>query len=98
MISKMWFLFAVLLLNVQDWLLYFPTEPATARIYAPSPAQYSYDHENLTIPTLDGTLLHAYLLKHEKRSEKPTIIMFHGNAGNIGYRYESYIHVTYIHP
>lgn len=73
-------------MKAQDKLLYFSNEPATARIFVPSPAQYKVSYENLTIPTQDGTQLHAYLLKHEQQTQKPTVIMFHGNAGNIGYR------------
>ena len=36
----------------------------------------------------DGTLLHLFLIKQpaEKSGSVPTILYFHGNAGNIGHR------------
>lgn len=46
------------------------------------------DHEELLIPTIDGESLSAFLLRPENRSHAKgvTILMFHGNAGNIGHR------------
>ncbi|KAF6023075.1 hypothetical protein EB796_018613 [Bugula neritina] len=71
----------------QDLLLYYPNEPATSRLFVPSPSHYGdLNYENVTITTTDGTEIHAFFIKHYKSKEKPTIIMLHGNAGNIGYR------------
>jgi len=42
----------------------------------------------LRIPTPDGETLHSYLLKppNKQHARDVTILMFHGNAGNIGHR------------
>lgn len=46
------------------------------------------DYEDLRIPTPDGETLSAFFIRASgKRSKKNvTILMFHGNAGNIGHR------------
>jgi len=46
------------------------------------------DYEDLRIPTPDGEMLSAFFIRaSSKRSTKNiTILMFHGNAGNIGHR------------
>lgn len=58
-----------------------------------SPRDRGLDHWfNLEIPTVDDVRIHAWYIVHQAalmdRSEKkvPTIIFFHGNAGNIGLR------------
>lgn len=40
------------------------------------------------IPTPDGETLSAFFIRPQNKSQavKTTILMFHGNAGNIGYR------------
>jgi len=40
------------------------------------------------IPTIDNEKLHAYLIRPENQqfARNVTILMFHGNAGNIGHR------------
>ena len=55
----------------------------------PKPRQFGItDFEDLQIPTPDGESLHALFLRpHNKRTARDvTVIMFHGNAGNIGHR------------
>ena len=58
----------------------------------PKPSDFpSYDltdWEELSLPTPDGEKLHAYLIRPSNKSHaKPvTVLMFHGNAGNIGHR------------
>ncbi|XP_067936432.1 protein ABHD13-like [Watersipora subatra] len=83
---------AVLLYNAQDKLLYFPCEPETSRVYVPRISKIS-DCESITITSSDGTLIHAFLLKHSHPIERPTVIFYHGNAGNIGYRMENGFHL-----
>mmetsp|Transcript_31554 Transcript_31554/g.65018 ORF Transcript_31554/g.65018 Transcript_31554/m.65018 type:complete len:522 (-) Transcript_31554:92-1657(-) len=64
-----------------------------------SPAEYGIPFETHWIPCEDGVKIHSWLLLHregsdndndndnEKFSKKiPTILFFHGNAGNIGIR------------
>ena len=79
------FFITVILYKVQDMLLYFPMEPSTARVFVPVLEPLPH-YESITINTSDGTLIHAFLLKHDKPDERPTVILYHGNAGNIGYR------------
>lgn len=65
--------------------------PAGARTSdgLPRPSQVGlHDYEELTIPTPDGENLSAFYIWGENRSNqrKTTVLMFHGNAGNIGHR------------
>lgn len=59
-----------------------------------SPDKFGLDYESLTIATDDGTEIHAFMLKvADDYSHRPTMVMFHGNAGNIGHRYGMFIHM-----
>mmetsp|Transcript_61624 Transcript_61624/g.182087 ORF Transcript_61624/g.182087 Transcript_61624/m.182087 type:complete len:454 (-) Transcript_61624:17-1378(-) len=53
-----------------------------------SPAEYALPFEKNMIKAEDGVSIHSWLLLHpqSKERELPTIIFFHGNAGNIGIR------------
>lgn len=42
--------------------------------------------EDVTLETVDGTKLHAWLLLQDNSHNKPTLIYFHGNAANMGWR------------
>lgn len=60
-----------------------------ARTNVPSPRQFGItDFEDLQIPTPDGESLHALFLRQQptRSSRNVTVLMFHGNAGNIGHR------------
>ena len=55
----------------------------------PRPSQFGIsDYEDLKIPTPDGETLSAFLIRPSNKGlAKPvTVLMFHGNAGNIGHR------------
>jgi len=55
----------------------------------PRPPQFGIsDYDELQIPTPDGETLHAFFIRPSNKSiAKPlTVLMFHGNAGNIGHR------------
>lgn len=83
-------MFVVLFWSAQDWLLYYPEQPADSRQNVFSPDKFGLDFESVTISTSDGTEIHAFLTKvSHDYSHRPTMIMFHGNAGNIGHRYET---------
>lgn len=60
-----------------------------ARTNVPSPRQFGItDFEDLQIPTPDGESLHALFLRQRpgRFARNVTVLMFHGNAGNIGHR------------
>ena len=63
--------------------------PPNARTDVPRPTQFGIrDFEELVIPTDDGEKLSAYYIRgpREGRNADVTVLMFHGNAGNIGHR------------
>lgn len=76
-------------------LIYPSHVPANARNDIPSPKQFGLtDFEELVIPTEDGEKLAAFYIRgprgtgdtRDSRHSRTTVIMFHGNAGNIGHR------------
>jgi abhydrolase domain-containing protein 13 len=63
--------------------------PPNARTEVPRPSQFGIkDFEELVIPTNDGEKLSAFYIRGPKgnRNSNITLLMFHGNAGNIGHR------------
>ena len=63
--------------------------PPNSRTEVPRPTQFGIkDFEELVIPTPDGEKLSAFFIRGPKRGRhsKTTVVMFHGNAGNIGHR------------
>ena len=85
-----------LLYHHQDKLLYFPTVQGLPKRTKDnpkgyrSPAEHHYEFEDHFIQSPDGVKFHSWLIfpKHHtiKKSDRPTVIFFHGNAGNIGLR------------
>lgn len=75
-------------------LLYFPEiggiprRPASNPRRYRSPSEYNIPFETHIIKCQDGVSIHSWLLLHpnSKAQRQPTIIFFHGNAGNIGLR------------
>lgn len=69
-------------------IIYPRNFPPDARTNVPRPSQFGItDYEELMIPTPDGESLSAFYLRANKQhARNVTILMFHGNAGNIGYR------------
>ncbi|KAI9787929.1 MAG: hypothetical protein M1816_007329 [Peltula sp. TS41687] len=73
----------------QSEIIYPRNLPSGARSTVPTPGDFGHDdYEDLRIPTPDGETLSAYLIKprNASRRQNVTILMFHGNAGNIGHR------------
>ena len=63
--------------------------PPNARTELPRPSQFGItDFEELVIPTDDGEKLSAFYIRGPRtgRYSNVTMLMFHGNAGNIGHR------------
>ncbi|CAF0990976.1 unnamed protein product [Rotaria magnacalcarata] len=77
------------LYGFQDALLYQPNEPDTARTIVQTPDIFHMPYETIIIETPDNEKLHGFLIKQLNRTnERETLIFFHGNAGNIGHRYD----------
>lgn len=76
------------LYNLQDIFVYHPQEPPESKYYIEQPSLYNLPYENLNFVTSDSVNIHSYLLKQPENlfSRVPTIVFFHGNAGNIGQR------------
>ncbi|KAJ4344019.1 bem46 protein, variant [Ascochyta clinopodiicola] len=72
----------------QNELIYPRAFPPDARTNVPRPSQFGLtDYEELFIPTPDGESLSAFYIRPNKQhARNVTVLMFHGNAGNIGYR------------
>ncbi|KAM5434898.1 bem46 protein, variant [Microsporum canis] len=73
----------------QNDLIYPRNIPADARTNVPKPSEFGMTNfEDLRIPTPDGEVLAAYFIRPSNRKIKAqvTVLMFHGNAGNIGHR------------
>jgi pimeloyl-ACP methyl ester carboxylesterase len=69
----------------QRKLIYFPSKQLS---FSPSDFQI-YNYEDLTLTTRDGVKIHCWLIKSKRNSKHvPTIVHFHGNAGNISHRLE----------
>ncbi len=84
-----------LLYKFQDNMLYFPDIPGM-QCHSPKDNPEGYrdpmesgnvPYENVMIPTSDGEKIHAWLmLQKHNAANSPTLIYFHGNAGNMGFR------------
>lgn len=79
------------LYQVQDNLLYHPEIPQHSRIYVPMPSMYKMPFETVHIRSSDNVILHAFWIRHPGQSGMlvPTIVYFHGNAGNMGHRLQN---------
>ena len=82
------FIFVILILSscsVKDRFTFFP-DREVLNIEIPPFA------EEISIKTSDGETLQAYLFTHGKKDRRrPLIIYFHGNAGNLYYRFDNAI-------
>lgn len=63
----------------QSRLMYFPQRQLTH-----TPATIGLPYEEVAIPTEDGETLHGWWVPAE--AAKGTVLLFHGNAGNISHR------------
>lgn len=85
------FLASGLLYYKQNELIYPRYLPSGANTDegVPRPTQFGIsDYEDLRLPTPDGETLGAFFIRPSNKglSRNVTILMFHGNAGNIGHR------------
>lgn len=84
-------IFSVVLYQVQDNLLYHPEIPQHSRVYVPMPSMYKMPFETIHIRSSDNVILHAFWIRHPGQTGAlvPTIVYFHGNAGNMGHRLQN---------
>ncbi|XP_060064455.1 protein ABHD13-like isoform X2 [Ylistrum balloti] len=71
--------------NAQDMLLYYPDQPPQSRLFVQLPNTVNLPYENHFIRTSDNVRINLVFIKHT-HANAPTVIYFHGNAGNIGHR------------
>jgi len=76
------------LYHYQDSLLYYPEQPESARVFVQTPSSLGLPYENAYLTTKDGCRITAYFIKQPPSliGQAPTVLYFHGNAGNIGHR------------
>lgn len=70
-------------------MIYPSGVPANSRTALQRPGQLGItDYEELMIPTPDGEVLSAFYIRapNKAQSNDITVLMLHGNAGNIGHR------------
>ena len=76
------------LYHYQDSLLYYPEQPESARVFVQTPSSLGLPYENICLTTKDGCRIVGYFIKQPTATigQAPTVLYFHGNAGNIGHR------------
>ncbi|KAL1117487.1 hypothetical protein AAG570_004810 [Ranatra chinensis] len=78
---------AGLLYNAQDYLLFHPDDNQS-RVFVHTPSIVDLPFEHVFIRSLDGTLINLYFIGQAdgRSASVPTVVFFHGNAGNMGHR------------
>lgn len=80
----------------------FPPKPEENPVGCRSPSEWNIQgnlansgekdtipYENAMLVTSDGFKIHTWLLLHPNSTQVPTLIYFHGNAGNMGFRLQN---------
>ncbi|XP_014243239.1 protein ABHD13 isoform X2 [Cimex lectularius] len=78
--------------KTQDHLLYHPDDNnANSRDFVMDPSAFSLPFQNIFIQSEDGTRINLYFIRHPdpKGLIVPTLVFFHGNAGNMGHRLQN---------
>lgn len=77
--------FLTALYVLQEKILYLPSIPT--RDYERTPDDYNMQYVDVELRTDDDVQLHAWLItQHESAEDAPTLLYFHGNAGNMSHR------------
>uniref|UniRef100_A0A6B2LDT8 Serine aminopeptidase S33 domain-containing protein n=1 Tax=Arcella intermedia TaxID=1963864 RepID=A0A6B2LDT8_9EUKA len=77
----------VMLYLLQNRIVYVPYVPPNARVEFENPAAWNLSHEEIFVDTPDGEKIQCWLIKTKHQpSSDPTLVFFHGNAGNISHR------------
>jgi fermentation-respiration switch protein FrsA (DUF1100 family) len=77
--------FAGFIYLMQPRLLYYPNVPG--RVLSATPADTGLDYDAVSLQTDDGLHLSGWFIPHP--AARATLLLFHGNAGNISHRLES---------
>ncbi|XP_046389626.1 protein ABHD13 [Ischnura elegans] len=82
-----------ILYHTEDQLLFHPDQPSHSRVFVPVPTMFGLPYENIYIRSLDGVMLHLFFIHQtgELKSQVPTILFLHGNAGNMGHRLQNIV-------
>ncbi|ORY82482.1 BEM46 family protein [Protomyces lactucae-debilis] len=69
-------------------IIYPSNLPSGSRTEVALPSHFDMDNfEEVWLDTADGEKLHCYAMVHRaQNSTRPTVIMYHANAGNMGHR------------
>jgi fermentation-respiration switch protein FrsA (DUF1100 family) len=74
------------LYKFQTSLIYPSQYPEGSRTIVDTPASYDIPFEDITIETVDGEKLKAYVMLHDRDSSpRKTVLMLDPNAGNMGH-------------
>lgn len=77
---------AGLLFVYQSALVYPASFPEGSRTMVDTPDMYKMPFTEHRILTPDRVALHVYAMVHDDDASRPTVLMFHANAGNMGHR------------
>lgn len=66
---------------LEHTFLFFPTQQIVW-----TPAAQGLDYEDAWLDTADGVRIHAWFVPGNANEDRPALIFFHGNAGNISHR------------
>jgi len=86
---------AAILYYNQNSLLYHPVlgdlprDPASNPQRHREPSEWGMDYENVHVTAADGVRIHSWFIRQDKPRERPTLIFFQENAGNMGLRLPS---------
>jgi len=72
----------------QNKIVYVPSVPSDARTLFLDPKEFDlHNWKEVFVPTIDGEQIQCWFFKTERNSySSPTIMFFHGNAGNLSHR------------
>lgn len=80
-----WLLLSLYVYVMQERLVYLSHLPG--RAIEISPADFGFDHTDVTLETSDGVRLHGWYV--DATNARATVLFLHGNAGNISNRLDS---------
>ncbi|ORY86705.1 Alpha/Beta hydrolase protein [Leucosporidium creatinivorum] len=77
-----------LLYLAQSSLIYPSNVPSGSRTQVATPDEFDMPFEDLELTTPDSVRIKAYLMlqQGEKPESRPTVVLLHANAGNVGHR------------